>query len=89
MDWGQIGLTLGVSTLFLIAIGVFFGKQIWPFITKRIEAADARAVVQNDALIKAMMDNALINQKTATILEDMSRNIAKNTEAIQRRSPPK
>ena len=72
-----------------MAIGIFVGRQVWPFIVKRIEAADLRAAMQGDALMKAMTDNALINQKTVMILEDMSRNIAKNTEAMHRRSPPK
>lgn len=75
MDWLQIGATLGVSTLFLVGIGVFVAKQVWPFIVKRIETNDARMEAQNQAIIKAMTDNAVINAKTATILDDMNKNI--------------
>lgn len=75
MDWLQIATTLGLPTLFLVAIGVFVAKQVWPFVIKRIEAADARTQAQSEALIKAMTDNAVINAHTARILEDINRNI--------------
>lgn len=75
MDWLQIGTTLGLPTLFLVGIAVFVAKQVWPFIVKRVEANDARLVLHNEALIKAMTDNATINARTLTVLEDMNRNI--------------
>ena len=94
MDWlwefiKQYGIWAGLAAVVLWWLGMRAIPALARFFVKRLELIDARAEVASAALIKAMTDNALINQRTLTVLEDMNRNIAKNTEAIQRRSPPK
>lgn len=46
MDWLQIGATLGVSTLFLIGIGIFVYRSVWPFVTKQIEQAQTERTAE-------------------------------------------
>jgi hypothetical protein len=75
MDWLQIGATLGVSTVFLIGIGIFVSKQVWPFVVKRIEINDARVEAQNQALIKALTDHAAAQARTLMVLEEMKKDI--------------
>jgi hypothetical protein len=75
IDWWQIFQTTGVLGVIVVFGAWFLAKQVWPWFTKRVEAADARAAEMNSAMIKAMTDNAVINAQTARILEDMNRNI--------------
>ena len=48
MDWLQIGATLGVSTLFLIGIGLFVYRSVWPFVFKQIEAAQTERTTERN-----------------------------------------
>ena len=48
MDWLQIGATLGVSTLFLIGIGLFVYRSVWPFVVKQIEAAQTERTTERN-----------------------------------------
>lgn len=74
MNWIDAILELGMSAVILVAIGWFFNKKIWPWITKQIEDNQKR-MDEKDKRVIAIQEQH--RQDTLRIIE----NYEKHTNA--------
>lgn len=72
LDWDKL-VTLGVPTILLIGLYLWWTKQGWPFITKRIEKSD-----QEHKEID--LERLEVTKSILTTLDEMRKNLTSNTE---------
>lgn len=78
MDWVKIATQFGIPVVILIAVGWFFGTQVWPLFTAQLKsAAEAREKATADFLTQ-LDKRDIVNQKQTEAIERL-------TEEVRRR----
>lgn len=72
MDPDLIG-KLGLPIALVIVMVAFIGRSVWPWMTKRVEVADARtdkAMEQLSAIKEAISGSSEVNRQLVTVVQE-------------------